>query len=359
LEQTIKQMTVLATIFSEPTAKVKVMNPYRIDIGNTAINPWHSLPRNSPDADEIRKILLAELETLSPNMQCSVFSQWFIGGGKALEKQFAERKAATGIKTWCSNARPVNTYPEIAQAYSNLQGNIPEPERDRLLSELTANGQNCLDNKILNERKELVPICSEWISTPETIDRNSLIKGGKFRLSTTDEYRSKLLAVPTAKTQAEWEAWIRSLMPIEGKWEKTNVTAFAEAMVTTEVTSGTLSIWHSSRNSSAVIEVALAGNVERSWPMNRSRVLIVLDTSGPRLVGIPSRFAFQYDDGDISKISDLDKDGNPEIWFTGTDGECDGEDSKPGIDCDIKSTKMGEIQGNSVTYFKHYRSPTK
>ena len=34
----------------------------------------------------------------------------------------------------------------------------------------------------------------------------------------------------------------------------------------------------------------------------------------------------QYDDGEISGISDVDRDGNIEVWFSAEWGECDGEE---------------------------------
>jgi hypothetical protein len=357
LEMTLKQMTSLARIFAEPTAKSLAMDQFRIDTGNVAINPWHSLPKNKPDADAVRQAVLAELETLETTVQCDVFSQWFIGGGKAVERQFIERKIANGVKAWCSNKRPVNTYPEIALAYAKLQGGMAEPDRDQLLSELTSNAENCFDKKILNERKELVPMCSDWISEPETIAAKKLSKG-KFRLGAIDEYRSKPLAPPNAKTVAEWETWIKSLMPLEGRWETSKVLAFAEVMTINKVTANAVKVWRSTQSSLEIVEIELLEDAERNWPMNRSRALVVFDKVGPTLVGISSRFAYQYDNGSIFAISDIDRDGNLEIWFKGTDGECDGEDSKPGINCSIESIKMGEIRENAVTYFKDQRSIT-
>jgi len=39
------------------------------------------------------------------------------------------------------------------------------------------------------------------------------------------------------------------------------------------------------------------------------------------------------------------------VWFSGTFGECDGEDSQRGDDCAIETLHMGEIRGDALSYF--------
>jgi hypothetical protein len=60
----------------------------------------------------------------------------------------------------------------------------------------------------------------------------------------------------------------------------------------------------------------------------------------------------QYDDGSIEAVSDLDNDGNIEVWFSGVFGECDGEDSVPGKNCSIphyfKTEQFGRRLGNFI-----------
>ncbi|MDP2828162.1 MAG: hypothetical protein Q8O37_06110 [Sulfuricellaceae bacterium] len=91
--------------------------------------------------------------------------------------------------------------------------------------------------------------------------------------------------------------------------------------------------------------------MEPEWPFIGSRVLLLIEPDAIRVVGVPPRFNYQYDEGEITHVSDLDGDGNLEIWFSGVFGECDGEDSKPGIDCAIKATHMGEIFDDALSFF--------
>lgn len=67
-------------------------------------------------------------------------------------------------------------------------------------------------------------------------------------------------------------------------------------------------------------------------------------------IGVPGGFG-QYDDGEIIGISDIDHDGNIEVWFSGEWGECDGEGSVPGKDCAITHFYRLEQFGSNLAPF--------
>jgi hypothetical protein len=112
--------------------------------------------------------------------------------------------------------------------------------------------------------------------------------------------------------------------------------------------------WQHPKLDSSMIEIGIVPaelGSEPDWPFVGERLLLVIKPQSVTLVGVPGRFGYQYDSGEIANVSDLDQDGNFEVWFKGTFGECDGEGLRPGIDCAIETIQMGEIRGRALSYF--------
>lgn len=82
-------------------------------------------------------------------------------------------------------------------------------------------------------------------------------------------------------------------------------------------------------------------------PVHARTVLLLVGARGERIVNVPAGM-----EENLSTLSDLDGDGNPELWSEADEGECDGEDLKPGVDCAIHRAWMsGEVFGNEVATF--------
>ncbi|MFT3735634.1 MAG: hypothetical protein QM776_11515 [Rhodocyclaceae bacterium] len=78
--------------------------------------------------------------------------------------------------------------------------------------------------------------------------------------------------------------------------------------------------------------------------------LMVLSKERDELIDVPGNFG-QYDNGDVAGISDIDGDGNIEVWISATWGECDGEDEEPGETCSIPHLYMMEQLGSQFIPF--------
>ncbi len=70
-------------------------------------------------------------------------------------------------------------------------------------------------------------------------------------------------------------------------------------------------------------------------------MLLLVEPEGVRPVGVPARFQFKHDSGEIHAVPDFDRDGHHEVWISGSFGECDDD----GIDCANTVVHMGEIPG--------------
>lgn len=76
-------------------------------------------------------------------------------------------------------------------------------------------------------------------------------------------------------------------------------------------------------------------------------LLLLVDARGTRVVNVPEGL-----EETLSTLSDIDGDGNPEIWSEADEGECDGEDLKPGVDCAIpRAWLSGEVFGSEIAPF--------
>lgn len=78
--------------------------------------------------------------------------------------------------------------------------------------------------------------------------------------------------------------------------------------------------------------------------------LVLVTDANYLLLGVPGGFG-QYDDGEIIGVSDIDHDGNIEVWFSAEWGECDGEDSVPGKNCAITHFYRLEQFGSDLAPF--------
>jgi hypothetical protein len=84
---------------------------------------------------------------------------------------------------------------------------------------------------------------------------------------------------------------------------------------------------------------------------NEVTFLLVVTKNKSQFVVLNQSFG-QYDDGSIEAVSDIDNDGNIEVWISGVWGECDGDDSVPGKNCSIpryfKTEQFGRRLGDYV-----------
>lgn len=87
-----------------------------------------------------------------------------------------------------------------------------------------------------------------------------------------------------------------------------------------------------------------------------NRYLVLVTDSKHSFIGVPGGFG-QYDDGQLLGISDIDRDGNIEVWFSAEWGECDGEDSVAGINCAITHFFRLEQFGSDLAPFVPGRRP--
>ena len=76
-------------------------------------------------------------------------------------------------------------------------------------------------------------------------------------------------------------------------------------------------------------------------------LLLLVDARGTRIVNLPAGL-----DENLSTLSDIDGDGNPELWSEADEGDCDGDDAERGVNCGIhRAWLSGEVFGTEIATF--------
>ena len=120
--------------------------------------------------------------------------------------------------------------------------------------------------------------------------------------------------------------------------------------------------WQDERHRKSVIHLELG--IERpassalfapvDWIERRSdaRVLLVLSPEGYSIAAVPTRFGAGTDN-EVVRVTDIDTDGNLEIWWGDNSRKCEGNNSdlELNVDCSTGVAELGEIRGNVLTFF--------
>lgn len=365
LAETLHQMTLLRQAFADPFVHRRYQ--YELDYRNNPVNPWLELaPSDIGQKKLIQTAIVAELENIDDGVQCEVFKQWFDHGGKSLQTNYSLQRLVSRRSLRCAvpdwewlKKGEDDEALDARNGYITLLGQMPGETQDMLLSGLTGGGQSCFDNNNIAAVSWLHDLCGKWISEPQTVQYKlqhsqlSLSKGTKFLAVKAGPIPASVVEQRDSK-RIDQEQWLNGLVQYKAENVGRQMRAIAEEFAHRGIWIQTARKWRHPKLDSSLVEIGIFPadhNPETDWPFAGERLLLVIKPQSATLVGIPGRFGYQYDSGEIANVSDLDQDGNFEVWFKGTFGECDGEGLRPGVDCAIETIQMGEIRGNALSYF--------
>ncbi|WP_157359593.1 hypothetical protein [Caldimonas brevitalea] len=235
---------------------------------------------------------------------------------------------------------------------------------EEILSGLTAQATLCFNDSVGDAPAHVLVLCRAWVSQPQKMHERPSADG---RRATHPEtfVRLQLPGFPSTRSAQppdapqEHDAWLKDLLGRLGAPDP-DMAMVVNALRNSSGQVITIQGWRSRDGQQQVIELQLmpvnngAGlhAAAPSWPYGGDRLLLLLSSGRLKPVGVPARFAYQYDSGAITKVTDMDHDQRPEVWLTGPFGECDDPDSVPGISCAVEARHMGEIWADTLTYFK-------
>lgn len=344
---------------------------YELHYYNEPINPWPLLDTVAQQPAGLAA-LRAQITALPRpvNLNCQVYEPWTkrmpqaVLAGLALDTWRAGRSSLCVLPDW--NWLRGELTPEARQVYAALLALLPKAPgqvHEQVLSGLTNDGSDCFEDSLPHASKELQAVCRAWISEPGKVDEplahagRSVQPADRFATLTLPETPAELLeSRPEAQTQRN--AWLGAQLKSLGAPEGDIRTMFAALQRAGQQIVG-LRGWRRADAQQHLIELdwvapePVAGEppAEATFPFGGQRVMLLIGSGKAQLVGSPGRLAFQYDEGSISQVTDIDHDGRPEAWLSGVSGECDGEDLKPGADCAFPEVHMGEVWGDMLSYF--------
>ncbi len=339
-------------------------NYYALDYYNEPVNPWYALSLNVGKTPRVRAAVLAHLDSLANQASCDAIAAWT--KDQALRATFALQRLTDQPRLWCIGPDwnwlkqgETQEARELRQRYLGLLGQIESGAvHETLLSEFTDYGKNCFEQEGAPSPDWQREVCKKWITEPQTAQFT--LKHSRLTLNDATQFHATPLQLPPASDTAppDIAAWLTKLVQGMNDAAQKKMQAFIDDLKRRKGSVHTATWWNHPRHSKSLVELQLYINNEPShpvWPYTGSRMLLVFEAQTLTLVGVPQRFSGQHDYGKIVHVSDLDEDGNLEVWWAEAFRQCQGDDSdlEREMDCSAKMADMGEIKGDSLTYFSN------
>lgn len=232
------------------------------------------------------------------------------------------------------------------QYLSILQNTRDNAVREDILSRFTGFGDLCFDRAKKGTPDWISQLCDrQRVVVPQVV--SDRLQKGRFNLNEHTRFRQTALGLrdtPRNDGKKKLAALFKQIA-----WQ-VSPSMQAQAIQSIKPTEDIykIEVWHHPAHSQALIVVN--GIETKRFIVDRNKIASF---------DIPMRFLYRYFNGgapvrELVAVSDLDRDGALELWFSDTDDVChDNEDDlKRGYDCRGKSFEMGELDGNVLSYFK-------
>lgn len=360
---TFHQMTRLRQAFTDPYV---ARWEYEIDYRNDPVNPWLILSRESQPAGPLRNAIVAELDTLGEEAPCEVFKQWFDHGGKSLSTEFALKQLAAGRLCRCASPDWAWLAQDASGEAQHLRKQALElmnksqsgAARDEMLRGLTDNGARCFDRKVLAKAAWMQKLCKTWVSEPQTVSLPTL----KYtRLSLQDKVkfkpsRSSSIGLGAATTADATSSWLMGLVGGMGSAAQAKMQSLVGQLKRHDLWITEATLWVHPEHSSVLMELTLTNSLpvrDARSLITDNRIMLVMNSDSFQLIDIPWRFHSDNDRDPIVNVSDLDRDGNLEVWLAESFRVCQGNDAdfEREWDCSARHAVMGEINNGALSYF--------
>lgn len=334
---------------------------------NPLSNPWLAL-KEAIATPRVRDAVFRHLDALGSDPECAVHATWFAAGDAALQTEYVLRQLSARERVRCGEvdwaalrAGATQAARDAARGFLELLPQAAGYDREAMLSEATGGGEACFERPFTGGAW-LRALCDRWISRPGTVTareaRAARAKAWHLVRTAPLPQPEENVEVPRETDLALQTAWLMQLAPRETTALRDALHALGADFASKRIWISSASRWTAPGGRQSLVLLRMVEGPFASggtWPLGKRRVLLRLYAERVELVGIPDRFSYQYDDGDIFMVTDIDADGNPEVWFSGTFGECDDPEAKPGVDCAMESVYLSEVNGDTLTWYHRKR----
>lgn len=307
--------------------------------------------------------VLKELENLANNDSCGTLEVWLKLGGQKLRSTFALRHLIDQPPLRCINPEwewlklgHSEEARDLRNQYLGLLGHIESGAiYEMLLSRFTDNGNSCFSEAAQEWQRD---VCKTWISEPQTVPFT--LKYSQLTLSKENQFHPTPLQLPAASAAGapDISSWLAKLVQGMNSEAQNRMQTLIADLQRRKGSVHAATWWSKSGQGKSLVELQLYINDQPSnpvWPFTGSRILLIFDAETLTIVGVPQRFLRENDHGEIVHVSDLDEDGNLEVWWAESFRTCrgDGTDLDREIDCTAKMADMGEVKGDSLSFFSN------
>jgi hypothetical protein len=319
---------------------------------------------------QAREAFFAGLEMLYKKSSCDVIDSMLIRK-PALRTTFALRHILEPNPNcfinpgwdweWLEKGESIEAI-ELRNRYIALLGHQESGAvHEMILDNLTKHGDSCLSRDDL----WLKELCHQWISEPQSVALE--LDNTQLSLNKTGKFNATPLQLPP-QVAPTMEAWLSSLVKDMSAADQAKMQALI-----TEINPGKGSIasatwWKKAHQDISVLALHLYLNVNSRpysglgiLPYDGSHILLIFNKKSFNIAGVPGRFIGEYDHREVVNVSDIDNDGNVEVWFAEAFRTCKGDetDLQRELDCTAKTAEMGEVWGSTLSFFVKTPNPPK
>lgn len=340
LEQLLRQRTMTAQ------AADHRWSVFALAYYNEPINPWGLVAEATQQQPAMRAAVTRELTRLTQSgSRCSEFEPWLEAGKPSLGAEFAlplwTKGQATPCVTpdWAWLRDPAPAAAALRAGYLALLDVPGHPaRREELLTTFSDQGSACFNREPPPDWMQA--ICRAWIAEPQN---------APLSLAAGAVVDAPFAAPPSASGEEPvgpaQTAWLEQLVDGLSAGARRQLRQIALDLERRKVRISTARMWSQARPPFAVLELRLDDEQQPA-------LILLLGNEDLTNVVVPARF--QAERQSVLRVSDLDGDGNVELWWGTSLRACqhDASDLQRDIDCSIDVADMGEVNDGVLTYFR-------
>lgn len=327
------------------------------------LQPWRQMAREPASLRRLQASVVEELGKLSGPLDCRIFEPWLTPVLHAeidLQQRLSpHNRLGECVKpdwSWLI-AGATEEAASLRSRYIGQLTTLKPPLREMLLSRLTHDGNDCFASSQTPAPAWQRELCRTWIHEPTMVSLQ--LKNSRLVLDKARAFQKIAASRPADErtSQLDWLSALADGLPAESR---SRLRAYAAELDRQQLRVESTTLWRHAGHSRALIELALAGG-------DCPRRLLLLTPAGLREISVPQRIWREAQcHSEIVRVSDLDQDGNLEIWWplenwgAAKFDACQGNDDDlvRSLDCSAtnQQAKMGEISEDVLTYLINNRA---
>lgn len=362
LADTLRNSSELQLEFAAPF--VRRWPQFEIEQRTLGIPPW---PLTTIDGEQpLPPVLASELDRLDETQECVAYRSWLDANGPvaaAAHGLLSLRRDPPRLPrcqaldwTWLRSSDE----PQAATfraAYVQLAGELTLPAlRDLIVGNLLQDGADCFrredgDAKSNDWRQ---PLCARWVHEPTDVGPGLSNTG--LTLDPAAQFtRLHLASIPQNPGDDQRPLLLGLVAGLQPQ-ARNQFEHYVQSLHDARVQVREVKLWRHPAHSRAFVALQLGdGDLTLRY--------LLLTPQATQTIDVPSRFASGASGRGVARVSDLDADGQLELWWGPADlDRCvgDGSDLARDLDCSAvaPSLRMGEIQHGRLTWFTADRDQT-